>query len=102
MSDDTKAPSTGGYDKAVLTLLRNYGVAMEWFGAAKAGSSRGMEATMRFAEAMACDTLYAMLGREPTRDELAQIPPLYEAPVESVPLSALVGGDEVREGNPRE
>lgn len=77
------------YDQAVLGLLRRYGSAMESFGVASTGSSRGMEATMRLAQDAAREVISAALGREPTLEELEQLPPLCELPVFNVALKDL-------------
>ena len=58
------------HDEAVIKSLQAYGVAMEVLGRSRTGSPRGAASMMRFAEKAARGTLYALLGREPTIEEI--------------------------------
>jgi len=88
MNDDDDLPRID-YEQAVIRLIQNYGLAMEHFGRASEGSPVGMENTMRLAKEAAEEVLWAALGREPTLQELEQLPPLYEGEIISVSLDKL-------------
>ncbi len=88
--DDKEKQEKTKYEQAVIQLIQTYGVRIGEFGRASLGSPRGMEVTMRRAHEAAVDILWAALGREPTVEELAQVPPLYDLPVAAIPLSQLV------------
>ncbi len=89
---------TGCQEAAFLSLLKQYGRAMEAFGAASTGSPGGMEATMGYAQGAIRELLFAVLGREPTAGESALFPPLSDPVVTTVALRDIVadesGGDD--------
>lgn len=89
MNDDDPK-SKNAYEQAVIRVLQHYGLALEDFGRASQGSPAGMENTLRFAQQAARDALIVFLGREPTLEELSQIPPLYEPPVVNASLGHIV------------
>lgn len=100
MNDNDEASGIG-YDRAVIRLLQNYGLAMEAFAVASQGSPVGMENTMRLAQDAAHEVLWAALGREPTLSELEQLPPLFEGEIIGVPLKELVSTPPVVRRRPR-
>ncbi len=100
MSDDAnEEEQRANYVRGVIIVLQEYGRACEGFGRASEGSPRGMEGMMRLAHDAAYRALYAFLGREPTLQELEQIPPLYEQPAVNLSLDQL--SVEPPKGKPR-
>jgi len=93
MAEDERSVGRSS-DQSVIELLRYYGSAMEALGRASTGSPRGMDASMRYAQGVAREVLFALIGREPSRNELSQVPPLYQDSPVQVPLGDLDGGDD--------
>lgn len=78
------------YEAAIVQVLRDYGSAIEAFGRASAESRAGMEKTTRLVKDVARGTLAALLGRDPTAEELEQIPPLHKPTTVSISMEQIV------------